>query len=124
MDTNTQDKDLMYMERAFELANKGLGHVAPNPMVGCVIVHNGKIIGEGWHKRAGEAHAEVNAIDSVSDKSLLQDSELYVNLEPCSHHGKTPPCADLIVRMKIPRVFIGNIDRRSKCRQRWCIIDR
>ena len=70
-------------------------------MVGCVIVHNGKIIGEDWHKRAGEAHAEVNAIDSVSDKSLLQDSELYVNLEPCSHHGRTPPCADLIVRMKI-----------------------
>jgi diaminohydroxyphosphoribosylaminopyrimidine deaminase/5-amino-6-(5-phosphoribosylamino)uracil reductase len=79
-------------------------------MVGCLIVHRGRIIGEGWHRRAGEPHAEVNAIESVTDKSLLKDSELYVNLEPCSHHGRTPPCADLIVRHGIPKVIIGTTD--------------
>ena len=103
-----------YMHRCLQLAANGLGTTYPNPLVGCVIVHQGKIIGEGWHQRAGEAHAEVNAINSVSDKSLLPDSELYVNLEPCSHHGRTPPCADLIVRMKIPRVFIGSVDDNAR----------
>jgi diaminohydroxyphosphoribosylaminopyrimidine deaminase/5-amino-6-(5-phosphoribosylamino)uracil reductase len=102
------------MRRCLQLAANGLGFTYPNPLVGCVIVHQGKIIGEGWHRKAGEAHAEVNAIDSVEDKTLLKDSELYVNLEPCSHHGRTPPCADLIVRMGIPRVFIGSLDDNAE----------
>ena len=102
------------MYRCLKLAANGLGSTYPNPLVGCVIVHQGKIIGEGWHRKAGEAHAEVNAIDSVEDKALLKDSELYVNLEPCSHHGKTPPCADLIVKMGIPRVFIGSLDDNAE----------
>ncbi len=98
------------MLKCIELASKGIGNVAPNPMVGCVIVHNNQIIGSGYHQKYGEAHAEVNAINSVSDKSLLKDSTLYVNLEPCSHTGKTPPCADLIIANKIPKVIIGQID--------------
>ncbi|MFN8286192.1 MAG: bifunctional diaminohydroxyphosphoribosylaminopyrimidine deaminase/5-amino-6-(5-phosphoribosylamino)uracil reductase RibD [Chitinophagales bacterium] len=102
--------DEHYMQRCLELAIQGLGSVAPNPMVGCVIVHNGRIIGEGYHKKYGEAHAEVNAINSVEDKSLLQSSTMYVSLEPCSHFGKTPPCADLIVKHKIPQVVIGSAD--------------
>ncbi len=102
------------MRRCLQLAANGLGSTYPNPLVGCVIVHQGKIIGEGWHRKAGEAHAEVNAIDSVEDKTQLKDSELYVNLEPCSHHGRTPPCADLIVKMGIPRVFIGSLDDNAK----------
>ncbi len=102
------------MHRCLQLATNGLGSTYPNPLVGCVIVHQGKIIGEGWHRKAGEAHAEVNAIDSVEDKALLDDSELYVNLEPCSHHGRTPPCADLIVKMGIPRVFIGSLDDNAE----------
>lgn len=81
----------IYMKRALELARIGSGCVSPNPLVGCVIVHEGTIIGEGWHKKYGHAHAEVNAIKSVSEKSLLRESTLYVNLEPCSHTGKTPP---------------------------------
>jgi diaminohydroxyphosphoribosylaminopyrimidine deaminase/5-amino-6-(5-phosphoribosylamino)uracil reductase len=100
----------MFMRRCLELAQQGAGFVAPNPMVGCMIVHDGKIIGEGYHKKFGEAHAEVNAINSVNDKSLLSSSTLYVNLEPCSHFGKTPPCADLIVEKKIPEVIIGCLD--------------
>ena len=104
----TFDKDMM--QRAIALAMRGSGAVAPNPLVGCVIVHEGKVIGEGFHERFGEAHAEVNAINAVADKSLLHESSLYVTLEPCSHFGKTPPCADLIVRMGIPRVFIGSRD--------------
>ena len=103
-----------YMQRCLDLAVKGLGNVAPNPMVGCVIVHNEKIIGEGWHQKFGEPHAEVNAINSVEDKSLLPQSTLYVNLEPCSHFGKTPPCADLILQYKIPRVVIGSYDPNPK----------
>ena len=103
-----------YMQRCLELAQLGLGSVAPNPMVGSVIVHNDQIIGEGYHRKYGQAHAEVNAINSVQDKELLKDSTLYVNLEPCSHYGKTPPCADLIVRMGIPRVVIGTIDTNDK----------
>lgn len=99
-----------YMRRCLELASRHLGHVAPNPMVGCVIVHDGKIIGEGAHQVYGEAHAEVNAINAVKDQQLLQQSTLYVNLEPCAHHGKTPPCADLIIAKKIPAVVIGCLD--------------
>ncbi len=99
-----------YMQRCLDLAIQGLGKVAPNPMVGSVVVHKDVIIGEGYHRQYGQAHAEVNAINSVVDKSLLAQSTLYVNLEPCSHHGKTPPCADLIVEHKIPRVVIGSGD--------------
>lgn len=104
----------IYMLRCIELAKKGIGSVAPNPMVGCVIVHENKIIGEGYHQKYGEAHAEVNAILNVKDKSLLTSSTLYVNLEPCAHFGKTPPCADLIVEYKIPKVVIANVDPHSK----------
>lgn len=99
-----------FMYRCLELARRGLGNTAPNPMVGAVIFHKGKVIGEGWHERAGEPHAEVKAISAVSDKSLLEKSTLCVNLEPCSHQGKTPPCTDLIVRHGIPRVFIAMPD--------------
>ncbi len=99
-----------YMKRCLELAALGIGKVAPNPMVGCVIVHNDKIIGEGYHQQYGQAHAEVNAINAVQDKSLLTESTLYVNLEPCAHHGKTPPCADLIVQHKLKHVVICNRD--------------
>ena len=99
-----------YMRRCLELAENGLGNVAPNPLVGCVIVHKDRVIGEGYHREFGRAHAEVNAIESVKDVSLLTESTLYVNLEPCSHHGKTPPCADLILSKKIPRVVIGQMD--------------
>jgi diaminohydroxyphosphoribosylaminopyrimidine deaminase/5-amino-6-(5-phosphoribosylamino)uracil reductase len=103
-------EDEKYMQRCIELAKLGLGNAAPNPMVGSVIVHNSKIIGEGYHHKAGEAHAEVNAINSVKDQSVLKDSTIYVNLEPCAHYGKTPPCADLIIEKKIPRVVIGCVD--------------
>jgi len=107
-------EDEKYMQRCLDLAKLGFGNAAPNPMVGSVIVHQEKIIGEGYHKKCGEAHAEVNAIQSVKDKSLLMDSTLYVNLEPCSHFGKTPPCADLIVKNNIPRVFVGCVDSFAK----------
>jgi diaminohydroxyphosphoribosylaminopyrimidine deaminase/5-amino-6-(5-phosphoribosylamino)uracil reductase len=99
-----------YMERALQLAVLGLGSVQPNPMVGAVLVAEGRIIGEGWHQKYGGAHAEVFAINSVKNKELLKKSTLYVTLEPCSHFGKTPPCADLVVRMQIPYVVVGNID--------------
>lgn len=99
-----------YMQRCLQLAEKGLGRVAPNPMVGCVIVHNGTIIGEGYHQQYGQAHAEVNAIRSVADENLLPEATLYVNLEPCSHYGKTPPCANLIIEKKIKQVVIGSYD--------------
>lgn len=98
------------MQRCLQLAVKGLGNVAPNPMVGCVIVHNGVIIGEGYHQKYGEAHAEVNAIASVVNKSLLVESTVYVNLEPCSHFGKTPPCSDLLIEHKVKRVVIACLD--------------
>tara|TARA_B100001057_G_scaffold439943_1_gene473510 strand:+ start:13801 stop:14751 length:951 start_codon:yes stop_codon:yes gene_type:complete len=91
-----------------------LGSTAPNPMVGCVIVMNDKIIGEGYTSPHGGAHAEVNAIEAVSDKSQLKNSTLYVTLEPCSHHGKTPPCCDLIISHKIPNIVIGCIDSNKK----------
>ncbi len=100
------------MRRALQLARLGSGHVAPNPMVGAVIVHDGKIIGEGYHRRYGGPHAEVNAIALVrlEDVPLLGDSTMYVTLEPCSHFGKTPPCADLILSTGIPRVVVGCLD--------------
>lgn len=98
------------MRRCFDLATKGLGNTYPNPLVGSVIVYRDTIIGEGWHHKAGEAHAEVNAINSVKNKALLKESTLYVSLEPCNHYGKTPPCAHLIVENKIPSVVIGTVD--------------
>lgn len=102
------------MQRCLQLAYLGEGRVAPNPMVGSVIVHDGDIIGEGFHQKYGESHAEVNAINSVRDQALLKKSTLYVNLEPCAHFGKTPPCSDLIVRKGIPKVVIGTIDPFSE----------
>lgn len=98
------------MRRCITLARNGAGFVSPNPMVGAVVVCDNKIIGEGYHAKCGEAHAEVNAIASVRDKELLKRSTIYVSLEPCSHHGKTPPCAELIIKMQIPRVVVGSKD--------------
>jgi diaminohydroxyphosphoribosylaminopyrimidine deaminase/5-amino-6-(5-phosphoribosylamino)uracil reductase len=92
------------------LAEKGFGHVSPNPMVGCLIVQNGEIIGSGYHKEYGGPHAEVNAINEVKDPSLLHNSTAYVSLEPCSHFGKTPPCADLLIKVGIKKVVIGSSD--------------
>ena len=103
-----------YIKRCIELAKNGRGTTYPNPLVGSVIVYENKIIGEGWHKKSGEPHAEVNAINSVKDKSLLSKSTIYVSLEPCSHFGKTPPCADLIVTYGIPNVVIGTTDPNVK----------
>lgn len=103
-------EDSQYMRRCLFLAQKGLGLTYPNPMVGCVIVYKREIIGEGWHKKAGTAHAEVLAIKNVKDKSLLKHSTIYINLEPCAHFGKTPPCVDLILKHKIPRVVIASKD--------------
>jgi diaminohydroxyphosphoribosylaminopyrimidine deaminase/5-amino-6-(5-phosphoribosylamino)uracil reductase len=102
-----------YIKRCIQLAKNGLGTTYPNPMVGSVIVYNNQIIGEGWHRKSGEPHAEVNAINSVKDKSLLVKSTIYVSLEPCSHFGKTPPCCDLIIKHKIPNVVVGTIDPNS-----------
>jgi diaminohydroxyphosphoribosylaminopyrimidine deaminase/5-amino-6-(5-phosphoribosylamino)uracil reductase len=98
-----------YMQRCLQLARMGAGNTAPNPMVGAVLVYDNKIIGEGYHEEYGKAHAEVNCINKVSiaDKPLLEKSTLYVSLEPCAHYGKTPPCADLIIKNKIPRVVVG-----------------
>ena len=108
--------DTAYMKRALELAARGMGYTSPNPMVGAVIVHQGRIIGEGYHRRLGEAHAEVNAVNSVKegDLHLLPESTMYVTLEPCSHYGKTPPCAKLIIDRQIPRVVVGAVDPFSK----------
>ena len=103
-----------YIKRCIELAKNGLGTTYPNPLVGSVIVCDGKIIGEGWHRKAGGPHAEVNAVNSVKDKSLLSKSTIYVSLEPCSHFGKTPPCCDLIIANKIPNVVIGTVDPFAK----------
>jgi diaminohydroxyphosphoribosylaminopyrimidine deaminase/5-amino-6-(5-phosphoribosylamino)uracil reductase len=99
-----------FMQRCLQLARNGEGSVSPNPMVGCVIVHGDRIIGEGFHREPGGPHAEVHAIEAVADKNLLTGSTLYVNLEPCTHFGKTPPCSDLIIRSRIPRVVIGITD--------------
>ena len=103
-----------YIKRCIELAKNGIGSTYPNPLVGSIIVYNNFIIGEGWHHKAGGDHAEVKAIKSVKDKSLLKKATLYVNLEPCNHHGKTPPCSDLILQNAIPNVFIGCVDPYDK----------
>jgi diaminohydroxyphosphoribosylaminopyrimidine deaminase/5-amino-6-(5-phosphoribosylamino)uracil reductase len=102
----------IYMRRCQELAELGMGNVSPNPMVGAVIVLNGKVIGEGYHQKYGEAHAEVNAVNQVISKfdnyaELLKQATIYVSLEPCAHYGKTPPCADLIIKHQIPKVVVG-----------------
>ena len=102
----------IYIQRTLELARRGGVAASPNPLVGCCIVHENRVIGEGWHQRYGEAHAEVNAVASVQpkDRHLIEKSTLYVNLEPCCYHGNTPPCTDLILRHLIPRVVICNLD--------------
>lgn len=109
---NTVDE--VYMRRCIDLAQNGLGTTYPNPLVGSVIVYNNKIIGEGWHRKSGEAHAEINAISSVKDQSLLKKSTIYVSLEPCAHYGKTPPCALKIKDLKFKKVVIGTQDPTSK----------
>ncbi|MBQ6647634.1 MAG: bifunctional diaminohydroxyphosphoribosylaminopyrimidine deaminase/5-amino-6-(5-phosphoribosylamino)uracil reductase RibD [Muribaculaceae bacterium] len=108
------DIDEKYMLRALQLARHGGGHTSPNPMVGAVVVHEGRIIGEGFHRCCGQAHAEVNAIASVSDQSLLPQSTIYVTLEPCSHYGKTPPCAKLLIEKGVRRVVVGTLDPFEK----------
>lgn len=108
------DFDKKYMLRALQLARQGGGHTSPNPMVGAVVVHDGVIIGEGFHRCCGQAHAEVNAIASVRDQSLLPASTIYVTLEPCSHYGKTPPCAKLLIEKNIKRVVVGVLDPFEK----------
>lgn len=107
-------EDELFMRRCVQLAALGLGKVQPNPMVGAVIVHQNRIIGEGYHHQYGQPHAEVNAIASVRDTSLLKESTLYVSLEPCSHFGKTPPCADAIIQQGIPKVVVGTTDPHDK----------
>ncbi len=109
-------EDALYMQRCLQLAKIGAGSVSPNPMVGSVLVADGRIIGEGYHRRAGEAHAEVMAIESVqsADRHLIRQSTLYVNLEPCSHYGRTPPCSKRIVEEGIPRVVIAAMDPNEK----------
>ncbi len=102
--------DEAFINRCIELAYNGLGTTYPNPLVGSVVVYEGRIIGEGWHQRSGEGHAEVRAIASVKEKNLLPNSTLYVNLEPCCHYGKTPPCTELIIKHRIGRVVIGTTD--------------
>lgn len=105
---NTTDQ--RFMRRAAQLALNGRGFTHPNPMVGAVIVADGRIIGEGWHRRYGGPHAEVNAVAAVADRSLLHRSTIYVTLEPCSHYGKTPPCAKLLIDCGIPRIVVGSLD--------------
>lgn len=102
------------MQRCIDIARLGMGNVAPNPMVGAVIVLNDKVIGEGFHQKYGEAHAEVNAVRSVEDKSLLKDATIYVSLEPCAHFGKTPPCCDLLIKSQFKRVVIACYDSFSE----------
>ncbi|MBS1977411.1 MAG: bifunctional diaminohydroxyphosphoribosylaminopyrimidine deaminase/5-amino-6-(5-phosphoribosylamino)uracil reductase RibD [Bacteroidetes bacterium] len=104
------------MRRAFELAELGKGSVSPNPLVGCVIVCEGRIIGEGWHQQYGGPHAEVNALNSVRDTQLIRNSTVYVNLEPCAHRGKTPPCADRLIREGVKKVVISNKDTNPSVR--------
>lgn len=111
MPNNKHDK---FMQRCLQLAKLGQGNTYPNPMVGSVIVHNGEIIGEGYHKKCGEAHAEVNAINSVKNKDLLKDSTIYVSLEPCAHQGRTPACSLLIISHKIPKVVVACEDIFAK----------
>jgi len=102
------------MQRALDLAGLGLGKVSPNPMVGCVVVRDGLIIGEGWHQDFGGPHAEVNALGMIDNQDLLRESTIYVNLEPCSHFGKTPPCTDLLIASKVKKVVIGTRDPNPK----------
>ena len=105
------NKDKIWMQRALSLAEKGRGYVSPNPMVGCVIVSaDGDIIGEGYHQKYGKEHAEVLAVQSVKDKSLLKDATVYVTLEPCAHHGKTPPCASMLADLPLKRVVVAMQD--------------
>lgn len=104
------DQDEKFMLRAIELAEMGRGKVSPNPMVGCVLVHDAQIIGEGFHEFYGGPHAEPNAIASVSQKELIPESTAYVSLEPCAHWGKTPPCANLLVKEGVKKVVIGALD--------------
>ncbi|HYH56829.1 MAG TPA: bifunctional diaminohydroxyphosphoribosylaminopyrimidine deaminase/5-amino-6-(5-phosphoribosylamino)uracil reductase RibD, partial [Anseongella sp.] len=113
------EEHLIYMKRCLQLAANGLGSVSPNPMVGAVVVYRNRIIGEGWHRRYGGPHAEVNAIGEVLQnypeaEEMLQESVLYVSLEPCSHQGRTPPCSDLIIRHRLPKVVIGCQDPHEK----------
>ena len=103
-----------YLKRCIQLAKNGLGTTYPNPLVGSVIVYNGEIIGEGYHKKAGEPHAEINAINSVKNPELLKDSTIYVSLEPCSHFGKSPPCANKIIEIGFKKVVIGTLDSHEK----------
>ena len=103
-----------FMNKCIALAKQGLGNTYPNPLVGSVVVYKGEVIGSGWHQKSGEAHAEVHSIRHVSDRSMLADSTLYVNLEPCSHYGKTPPCTDLIIQSGIRHVVIGMKDPFEK----------
>jgi|WetSurSiteA1Bulk_404760.scaffolds.fasta_scaffold04232_5 diaminohydroxyphosphoribosylaminopyrimidine deaminase / 5-amino-6-(5-phosphoribosylamino)uracil reductase len=110
----TGNNDLNYMERCVDLASKAEGMTYPNPVVGSVIVHEGKIIGEGYHIKPGGPHAEVIAIGSVRNKELLASSAIYVSLEPCSHYGRTPPCTDLIISHKIPEIIVGTTDTSDK----------
>lgn len=112
------DNDEFYMRRALQLAERGIESAFPNPVVGAVIVYDGKIIGEGYHRCCGEGHAEVNAVDSVEHKELLEKSTIYVTLEPCSHYGKTPPCAKLIIDNRLKRVVVGTLDPFEKVRGR------
>ncbi len=107
-------QDALFLHRCLDLALKASRAVAPNPYVGSVIVHYGRIIGEGFHQQAGQPHAEVLAVRAVADPTLLKESTIYVTLEPCAHFGKTPPCADLIIRHQIPRVVIGMQDPNPK----------
>ncbi|MGB0522111.1 MAG: bifunctional diaminohydroxyphosphoribosylaminopyrimidine deaminase/5-amino-6-(5-phosphoribosylamino)uracil reductase RibD [Flammeovirgaceae bacterium] len=99
-----------FMKRALDLAQLGKGRVSPNPLVGCVIVHNGQIIGEGFHQKYGGPHAEVNAVNAVEDQEKLKKATVYVSLEPCSHFGKTPPCSDLLIAKQVKKVVICNVD--------------
>ncbi|KFF17006.1 bifunctional diaminohydroxyphosphoribosylaminopyrimidine deaminase/5-amino-6-(5-phosphoribosylamino)uracil reductase RibD [Chryseobacterium sp. JM1] len=108
------NNDELYIKRCIELAQKALGKTYPNPLVGSVIVHDGKIIGEGYHHKAGENHAEINAINSVEDKNLIPESTIYVSLEPCAHYGKTPPCALKIKELGFKKVVIGAMDSHDK----------
>ncbi len=110
MTKHDHHEDEIFMHRAMELALLGAGRVSPNPLVGSVIVLNDKIIGEGWHQKYGGLHAEVNAVNSVTDEKLLKESTVYVTLEPCSHFGKTPPCSDMLIHHAVKKVVVANID--------------
>ena len=109
-----KQKDSLYMQRCIQLAQLALGNTYPNPIVGSVIVYNDQIIGEGYHKKAGTPHAEINAINSVEDKSLIKESTIYVTLEPCAHYGKTPPCAEKIRELGFKKVVVGALDSHDK----------